>query len=62
MVFLLKMREKGKGGGVGTGKGTGKSMRKLCGNYSLATYPLKSAQSKGGSTWGSKRGSTGNPP
>ena len=41
VVFLWKMREKGKGvgGGVGTGKGTGKSMRKLCRNYPLAAYP-----------------------
>ena len=30
------------GGGVGTGKGTGKSMRKLCRNYPLASYPLVS--------------------
>ena len=47
MVFLWKTREKGKGaggGGVGTGKGTDKSMRKLCRNYPLAIYPLKSAR------------------
>ena len=31
-------------GGVGTGKETGKSIRKLCRNYPLATYPLKSAR------------------
>ena len=51
MVFLGKMREKGKGvgrvgGGVGTGKGTSKSMRKLCRNYPLAIYPLVSPQEK----------------
>ena len=47
------MEEKGKGvarvgggGGVGTGTGTGRSMRKLCRNYPLATYPLKSARSE----------------
>ena len=37
VVFLWKMREKGRGwggwGGVGTAKGTDKSMRKLCRNY-----------------------------
>ena len=43
--FLLENEGKGEGwGGVGTGKGTGKSMRKLCRNYPLATYPLKSAR------------------
>ena len=44
--YILVMREMGKevgrvrGGGVGTGK----SMRKLCQNYPLATYPLKCAR------------------
>ena len=51
--FLWKIEGKGEGGGeggagggggVGTGKGTGKSMRQLCRNYPLATYPLKSAR------------------
>ena len=42
--FSLESQRKGEGVGEGTGKGTGKSMRKLCQNYPLATYPLKSAR------------------
>ena len=36
----------GGGGGVGASKGTDKSMRKLCRNYPLATYPLNQAPQK----------------